>query len=204
MKLTFEQIDALKELGNIGAAHAATTLSAMLNTPIDMNIPEIHVIDLSRVHEHISDDTAALVLFQINGEVGDGGYLLLHVPVESAKRLVNVMLGEGDVSREMNEMDRSALLEIGNIMISSFLDSTATLLNTVMLPSPPDLVIDMPHAAFEVIVSTKMDPATNEIVLFQTQLTSQEHALEGNIILLPTSTMLDDIIRKLEIMTAGV
>jgi chemotaxis protein CheY-P-specific phosphatase CheC len=204
MNLTVEQADALRELGNIGAAHAATTLSMMLNTSIDMNIPEINIIDLSRVHEYISDDPAAMVLFQINGEVEYGGYLLWHVPVESAIRLVNVMLGEQDTSREFSEMDRSALLEIGNIMVSAFLDSTATLLNTVMLPSPPDLVIDMPHAAFEVIISSQLDQTTNEIVLFQTELTSLEHALKGNILLLPTSPMLDDIIQKLENVISGV
>jgi chemotaxis protein CheY-P-specific phosphatase CheC len=145
-----------------------------------------------------------MVLFQINGEVEYGGYLLWHVPVESAIRLVNVMLGEQDETREFSEMDRSALLEIGNIMVSAFLDSTATLLNTVMLPSPPDMVIDMPHAAFEVIISSQLDQTTNEIVLFQTELTSPEHALKGNILLLPTSPMLDDIIRKLETVVSGV
>jgi chemotaxis protein CheY-P-specific phosphatase CheC len=198
MNLTNEQLDALREMGNIGAAHAATTLSTMLNTSIDMNIPEIHVIDLSRVHEYITDDPAAMVLFQIKGEIAPGGYLLLHVPVESAIRLVNVMLGEQNVGREFNEMDRSALLEIGNIMVSAFLDSTATLLNTVMIPSPPDLVIDMPHAAIEVIISAQLDENTNEIVIFRTELTSPKHSLKGNIVLLPTGPMLEDMIRMLE------
>jgi chemotaxis protein CheY-P-specific phosphatase CheC len=198
MNLTSEQMDALQELGNIGAAHAATTLSTMLNTSIEMNVPEISVIDLSRIHEYISDEIAAMVLFRIDGELSPGGYLLLHVPVESAIRLVNVMLGEHDMNRAMNEMDRSALLEIGNIMVSAFLDATAGLLNTVMIPSPPDLVIDMPHAALQVIITSQLEENGNNVVLFRTELKSSEYALASNLLLLPNPPVLKDMIHKLE------
>jgi chemotaxis protein CheC len=198
MELTTTQKDALQEMGNIGAAHAATALSTMLMTSIEMNVPEIYVVDISRVHEYISDDRAAMVLFQVNGDISQGGYLLLHVPIPSAIRLVNVMLGQTDMDREMNEMDQSALLEIGNIMVSAFLDGTAGLLDTVMLPSPPDLVIDMPHAALEVIIATQLAEQANEVVLFRTELTSDEHSIESNILLLPNPPMLNDIIRMLE------
>ena len=198
MNLTCEQRDALQELGNIGAAHAATTLSTMLNTTIEMNIPEVSVIDLSRIHEYISDEIAAMVLFRIDGELSHGGYLLLHVPVESAIRLVNVMLGEQDMERAMNEMDRSALLEIGNIMVSAFLDGTAGLLDTVMIPSPPDLVIDMPLAALQVLISSQLEGNGNNVVLFRTELKSSEYALASNLFLLPNPPLLKDMISKLE------
>lgn len=198
MDLTDQQMDALRELGNIGAAHAATTLSTMLNTTIEMNIPEISVIDLSRIHEHISDEIAAMVLFKIDGELSNGGFLLLHVPVESAIRLVNVMLGEQEMTRAMNEMDRSALLEIGNIMVSAFLDGTAGLLNVVMIPSPPDLIIDMPHAALQAIIAMQLEGNGNDVVFFRTELKSCEYALASNLILLPNRPLLNDMIFKLE------
>lgn len=198
MELTPIQKDALQEMGNIGAAHAATALSTMLMTSIEMNVPEIFIVDLSKVHEFISDDRAAMVLFQVSGDISTGGFLLLHVPIPSAIRLVNVMLGQTEMDREMSEMDQSALLEIGNIMVSAFLDGTAGLLDTVMLPSPPDLVIDMPHAALEVIIASQLSEGVNEVVLFRTELTSSEHSIESNIILLPNPPMLNDIIRMLE------
>jgi chemotaxis protein CheY-P-specific phosphatase CheC len=198
MNLTCEQMDALQELGNIGAAHAATTLSTMLNTTIEMNVPEISVIDLSRIHEYISDEIAAMVLFRIDGELSHGGFLLLHVPVESAIRLVNVMLGKQDMNRAMNEMDKSALLEIGNIMVSAFLDGTAGLLKTIMIPSPPDLVVDMPHAALQVIIASQIEGNGNDVVLFRTELKCSEYALVSNLLLLPNPPLLNDMISKLE------
>lgn len=197
MPLTTNQCDALRELGNIGAAHAATTLSQMLSTDIQMNVPEISMVDIAEIHRYIGDDVAALVIFQIQGELSHGGYLLLHVPLSSSIRLTNTMLGMDDFSREMTEMDRSALLEIGNIMVSAFLDATAGLLNIVMLPSPPALAIDMPHAALETIIAGQ-ELEMNEIVLFRTELASDQHKIHANLLLLPNPPMLQDILMILE------
>jgi Chemotaxis protein CheC, inhibitor of MCP methylation len=196
--LTNQQCDALRELGNIGAAHAATTLSTMLMSNIEMDVPEIYLIDISKVHEYVGDETAALVLFEINGEVSGGGYVLLHIPKNSVIRLTNAMLGMTEMNRDLTEMDESALLEIGNIMVSAFLDATAGLLNIIMLPSPPSLVIDMPHAAFQSILATEGFMDINEVVLFRTELKSDQHKITSNIFLLPNQPMLQDIIRMLE------
>lgn len=196
--LTNQQCDALRELGNIGAAHAATTLSTMLMTNIEMDVPEIYLIDISKVHEYVGDEPAALVLFEINGEVSGGGYVLLHIPKNSVIRLTNAMLGMTEIDRDLTEMDESALLEIGNIMVSAFLDATAGLLNIIMLPSPPSLIIDMPHAAFESILATEGFLDINEVVLFRTELKSDQHKITSNIFLLPNRPMLQDIIHMLE------
>ncbi|MCX6693601.1 MAG: chemotaxis protein CheC [Methanomicrobiales archaeon] len=198
MPITASQADALRELGNIGAAHAATTLSTMLMSNIEMDVPEISLVDISRIHEYVGDDLAALVLFQVMGEVTSGGYLLLYIPKRSIVRLTNVMLGMTDPDRDLTEMDHSALLEIGNIMVSAFLDGTAGLLNIVMLPSPPSLVIDMPHAAIETILAAQEHSDINEVVIFRTELKSDEHAISSSIFLLPNEPMLNEILSMLE------
>ena len=198
MMLNSTQCDALRELGNIGAAHAATTLSTMLMSNIGMEVPEIHLIDISKIHEHVGDEIAALVLFQITGEVSGGGYVLLHIPKNSVIRLTNAMLGMTEMDRELTEMDESALLEIGNIMVSAFLDATASLLDVIMLPSPPSLIIDMPHAAFQSILAAQDSTDINEVVLFKTELKSDQHKITSNIFLLPNQPMLNEILRMLD------
>ncbi|MDI9633122.1 MAG: chemotaxis protein CheC [Methanolinea sp.] len=196
--LNSQQADALRELGNIGAAHAATTLSTMLMTNIEMEVPEIRVVDIGKVHEYVGDEPAALVIFQITGEVSGGGYVLLHIPKNSVVRLTNAMLGMTELERDLTEMDQSALLEIGNIMVSAFLDATATLLSIVMLPSPPSLVIDMPHAAFESILAAQDYTEFNQVVIFKTELKSDQYKIHSNLFLLPNRPMLDEIISMLE------
>ncbi|MCQ8893845.1 MAG: chemotaxis protein CheC [Methanolinea sp.] len=196
--LTTQQSDALRELGNIGAAHAATTLSTMLSTNIGMEVPEINVVDIAKVHEYVSDEPAALVIFQIQGEVSGGGYVLLHIPKTSVVRLTNAMLGMTELDRDLTEMDHSALLEIGNIMVSAFLDASATLLSIIMLPSPPSLIIDMPHAAFQSILAAQDFSDINQVVIFRTELHSDQYKITSNLFLLPNQPMLNEILAMLE------
>jgi len=170
----------------------------MLSANVSMSVPEIKVIDISEIYKYVGDEIAALVLFQVNGEVKQGGFLLLYVAKSSVIRLTNAMLGLTETNRELDEMDESALLEVGNIMVSAFLDGTAELLNIIMLPSPPQLVIDMPHAAIESIIASQDSVDIDEVVLFKTELLSDAHNIQSSIFLFPNHPMLEDIIRRLE------
>jgi len=163
-----------------------------------MEVPEISVVDIAQIHEHVGDELSALVIFQITGEVSGGGYVLLHIPKNSVVRLTNAMLGMTEMDRDLTEMDESALLEIGNIMVSAFLDATATLLSIIMLPSPPSMIIDMPHAAFQSILAMQQFADIDQVVLFRTELHSDQHKITSNLFLLPNKPMLDEILRMLE------
>ena len=197
MELDPIQMDALAELGNIGAAHAATTLSQMLACPIDMTVPEVHAIDIADLHRYISNDISAVVVFQIQGEVADGGYIVVSMPQATVIQLTNQMLGMTGTDREISDMDRSAAIEIGNIMISSFLDATAELLGIVMLPSPPALAIDMMHAAFESIVA-QVAGDVNDILIFNTELEGEAPPVYGSIYMLPNTDLMHQLFDMLE------
>ncbi len=67
MELDPFQKDALAEFGNIGAAHAATSLSQMLMSPIEMTVPEVQAIDIANLHNYINNEITAMVVFQIQG-----------------------------------------------------------------------------------------------------------------------------------------
>jgi len=197
MKLSTVQRDAMQELANIGAAHAATTLSQMLNSQIDMSVPVVSVVDIAKVGDCLGEEFAAMVVFELQGEISHGGYVIFHVSKESALRLTNTMLGMTDMDRPLNEMDQSALLEVGNIMVSAFLDATAELLGIVMLPSPPALAMDMAHAAFQSLIA-QLTIEVNEVLLFKTELTCEEHKIAGNLIMLPEADTLARIVSLLE------
>jgi len=198
MILNEQQLDALRELGNIGASHAATSLSQMLMSEVHMTVPEVNIVDISAISEYFGDEICALVVFEIQGELLPGGYVLLHLPQKSAIQLTNTMLGMTDTDREFNEMDESAMLEVGNIMVSQFLDATATLLGIIMIPSPPAIAIDMAHAEFETVVSQVIEPDINDVILFETELSSAEHDIDSTIIMLPDSKTLGEILRLLQ------
>jgi chemotaxis protein CheC len=199
MKLSTVQADAIQELGNIGAAHAATTLSQMLGSTIEMSVPAIKVIDLSQLGDYMGEESAAMVVFELQGDIPHGGYVLFYITRESAIRMTNTMLGMTETNRPLSEMDESALIEVGNIMVSAFLDATAELLGFVMLPSPPALTIDMAHAAMQSLIA-QMQEETNEVLLFSTELTCEEYKIDSDIIMMPEKSTLERIIALLENM----
>jgi chemotaxis protein CheC len=203
MKLSTVQSDAIQELGNIGAAHAATTLSQMLGSTVEMSVPAIKAIDISELGNYMGEESAAMVAFELQGEISHGGYIIFYISKESAIRLTNTMLGLTDMNRPMNEMDESALLEVGNIMVSAFLDATAELLGFIMLPSPPALSLDMAHAAMSSLIA-QMGEEIDEVLLFSTELVCEEHKIDSDIIMLPETATLAKIVELMENMMKGI
>ena len=199
MKLSAVQADAIQELGNIGAAHAATTLSQMLGSIIEMSVPAIKVVDLANLADYMGEESAAMVAFELQGDIPHGGYILFYITRESAVRMTNTMLGITETNRPLSEMDKSALLEVGNIMVSAFLDATAELLGFVMLPSPPALTIDMAHAAMQSLIA-QMQEETNEVLLFSTELVCEEYKVDSDIIMMPERSTLITMVELLENM----
>jgi chemotaxis protein CheC len=199
MKLSAVQADAIQELGNIGAAHAATTLSQMIGSTVQMSVPGIKAIDIAELGSFMGEESAALVVFELQGEIQHGGFVIFYITRESAIRLTNTMLGLTDMNRPMNEMDESALLEVGNIMVSAFLDATAELLGFIMLPSPPSMTIDMAHAAMSSLIAG-MGEEIDEVLLFSTELTCEEHKIDSDIIMMPETKTLARIVELLENM----
>ncbi|NLD56935.1 MAG: chemotaxis protein CheC, partial [Methanomicrobiales archaeon] len=170
MEFTSVQKDALRELANIGAAHSATTLSQMLNSQIGMSVPEIIVVDIAEVSKYVSDELTTMIVFELQGDIPHGGFLVLHFPRDSAVRTAHIIQGQSLRSEESSEMDQSAILEVGNIMVSSFLSASSDLLGFNMLPSPPVLIVDMAHAAITSLIA-QMTVEVDDVILFRIRLT---------------------------------
>jgi chemotaxis protein CheC len=147
----------------------------------------------------MGEESAAMVAFELQGDIPHGGYILFYITRESAVRMTNTMLGLTEINRPLSEMDESALLEVGNIMVSAFLDATAELLGFVMLPSPPSLSIDMAHAAMQSLIA-QMQEETDEVLLFSTELVCEEYKVDSDIIMMPERSTLLRIIELLENM----
>lgn len=200
MEFTAVQMDAMQELANIGAAHSATTLSQMLGSQIGMSVPEINVVDITQVSEFVSDELTTLVIFELQGDIPHGGFLILHFPRDSAIRTASIVQGAPAGVHPLSEMDQSTILEVGNIMISSFLSATSDLLGFMMLPSPPVLVVDMAHAAITSLIA-QMTVEVNDVILFRVKLTSDEHKIAGNILIFLEIATLQMVAKRLEEIT---
>lgn len=196
-ELTREQADELWELGNAGAENAATSLSALLGTPVSINIHNIIMANLANLQNYMDDSLAAMVVFQVRGQVSGTGCIVLHVPKRSIIRLSSIMLGTPENDRDIDEMDSSMLHEIGNIMSSSYLDACANLLSLLLIPSPPSMVIDMPHAALQsVLANQEADDEMDQVLLFKTDMHCAEHNLEAGLLLIPSKSLLHELLER--------
>src|SRR3979409_1238536 len=86
------QLDALREVANIGAGHAATALSQMINSPIMISVPTINVWGREEVPPQISapEEPVAAVLMHMLGDLT--GRTLLVFPKPTAVRLAALIL----------------------------------------------------------------------------------------------------------------
>lgn len=200
MEFTAIQKDALQELANIGAAHSATTLSQMLNTQIGMSVPDIDIVDIADIGQLLTDELTTMIVFELQGDIPHGGFLILHFPRDSAIRTAHIMQGEGEAPLTFSEMDQSAIVEVANIMVSSFLSASSDLLGFNMMPSPPALIVDMAHAAITSLIA-QMTVEVDDVILFRVKLTSDEHNIAGNILIFLEITALERIAKRLEDMT---
>jgi chemotaxis protein CheC len=156
-ELTDIQREVLKEVGNIGAGHAATSLADIMKMPVGLTEPSVARLPVTgiRVEGGYDEGRVAALHMDVLGEV-PGEIVIIFDQDESeqfVKRFLTVQIGEMDATRELIE---ATLLEIANIIGGSYLTALANLLNKELLPSTPRLVYG---ALEEIIEKLSVDSA---------------------------------------------
>ena len=141
------QLDALREVANIGAGHAATALSQMTGGTIMISVPTINVARLEEVPPQVSgpEEPVAAVLMHMLGDLT--GRTLLVFPKPTAIRLSEMMLRRAQgSSTDLGELEQSAIKEAGNILSGAYMNAVSDFMGLMLLPSPPSLAVDMSDA----------------------------------------------------------
>lgn len=182
-KVTAEYYDVLKELGNIGAGNATTALAQMLQCKVDMQVPQVRLLDFSEVGEVMGGEEQIVVGIYLAVEGDITGSIMFILEQNAGKALVSKLMGMPASEGEFNEMEISAMKEIGNIITGAYLNSLSQLTNLKMLPSVPDLNIDMLNAILSV-PAIEFGIMGDQILLIQTRFTDDVD-LNGYFVLLP-------------------
>lgn len=184
--LSPEEIDALRELGNIGVAHAATSLSTMLGKVVEMRVPNVVVVKISEIHDYFREEVVSSVVTALEDmENGRSGYLYISFP--NAEKVAKLFTD--DVS-----LVESTIIEIGNILSSSFCNAVADMLGIVLLPSPPSFAHDVSIAVVESIVAQIAEKG-DSVIIFETELKEKDNAVEITIALIPDENFLGYIMK---------
>lgn len=181
------QLDALREVANIGAGHAATALSTMTRRTIMISVPEVNIVPVEAVADLLGqpDDVIAGVLMHMMGDLT--GRTLLIFPERSALALSDILLRRPPgTTAEFGEMEQSGLKEVGNILTSAYLNALSDFMGMMLVPSVPALVIDLAAA---VLTTTYLNFGTERDFVFCVETSfrfgDQPDTLRGHFLLLP-------------------
>lgn len=197
-----DQLDALREVANIGAGHAATALSTMTGQAIMINVPTISIARLDEVPAQVvenPEDSVAVVLLQMLGDLT--GRSILVFPEHTACRLAEMMLQRPrGSSPSISALEQSALKECGNILSGAYLNALADFMHLMLLPSPPLLAVDMASA---VLSSAFLQFGDGRDVVFcvesEFQMRDNGEVLRGYFLLLPDSGSLQKILQAINL-----
>ena len=145
-EMNSQQIDALREVGSIGTGSAATALSA-LRIPL----PEVQVLEFNDAVEKLGgfETVSAGIISSLSGEIN--GLMLALVQLDAINLILKHIMGKQIAGYdELTELEGSAVIEVGNILISSFVNALSELSGVKIVPSVPQLSIDMQGAIITV------------------------------------------------------
>ena len=194
MQLSPTQMDALREIGNVGAGNSATALSQIINHRIDMNVPEVSIVPLGDVPDLVGGPEAMVVgvFLRVYGQAP--GNILFLLPEESAFYLVDMLMGKkrGE-TQNLDYLDESALMEIGNILAGAYLNALFNLTKLSLLPSIPALAMDMAGAILSVVL-IQLGQMGDHALVIETEFTTDEEGIKGHFFLVPDPGSLDTIL----------
>ena len=186
LNLTETQIDALKEVGNIGTGHAATALSQLIKKKIMITVPTARVIDIKEVPNLLGDSNSIVagIVMNVLGDIT--AKILLLLTRESALSLADMLLQKPvGTSKVLSEVGNSAIKETGNIVSGAYMNALNEFLGLMLLPSVPNLVFDIAGAILSSLAEG-FEGMSQKILSVETQFSeANDKVINGYLLLIP-------------------
>lgn len=194
LKLSALQLDALREIGNVGAGNSATALSQIIDRKIDMTVPQVAIMPLGDVPDVVGGPDAMVVgvFLRVYGLAPSS--ILFLLPRDSAFYLVDMLMGRSQgYTTTLSSMDESALMEIGNILAGAYLNALSHFTNLTLLPSIPALAMDMAGAILSVVL-IQLGQMGDHALVIETEFTTEADGVKGHFFLIPDPGSLNTIL----------
>lgn len=191
------KLDIIKEIGSIGNGNAATALSSMLNAQVSMKLPEVSVLGFNEAIDTLGnpEDIVAAVLVELSGEIS--GIMLFILTKDFAQEVLHRTVGSREVElTELNELHTSVLTEIGNIVISTYINALSSLTQVNVHLSIPQMAVNMLGG----ILSLPMASAgmnSDKIMMITGQFEFDGKRMNSDMLLLPDVHSLNVLMKKL-------
>lgn len=189
---TLLELDALKEIINIGGGNAATSLSQLIEKPVNMTVPVIELLDYEDVYQQImpEDTIVKAIVTKMLGEAE--GVFLFTVDQEASENIVKMMMPEG-VSYS-GQLADSALQELVNIIVNSFLNAIIKLLDIHLVTSVPLLTKDM-FGAIMSSVYLEQGQYEERVMIIKNEFYYEGDRLESSLYFVPKPGILEQLFK---------
>ncbi|MFL5883888.1 MAG: chemotaxis protein CheC [Thermoleophilaceae bacterium] len=186
------QIDALRELTNIGSGTAATSLSSMLGRAVDITVPNTLVLPLNEAVEAVGaaeSEVTGVAIF-VTGDLG-ATVLLIFTPDTGATlcRLLGVEPG--------SEIALSALCEIGNVLGASYIGALGSMTGLELEPSPPQAATDMLGAILTTVLLGDGEDQDQALVIDTELKVENEDSCAPSFLFIPSAGGVGEMLSRL-------
>lgn len=195
METTEKQIEALRELINIGVGKSASILNTMLNSHIILQVPLLKILNISELNDEVktfSKGKLSTVILKFEGPFSGSAELIF--PCETAMILVNSLVGENPIGMDFDSIRSGTLCEIGNVVLNGVMGSISNIFSSYFKYSVPEYIEDVAENIFsERVVDFDM-----KVLLAKTKFIIKELNIDGDIMLFFEVAALDRLIEMIE------
>ena len=194
------ELDTIREIGSIGTGNAATALSNMLGCEVRIDMPEVRIMGYNEAIDWIGgpEVITAGVLVHMSGELN--GIMLSVQQMEFVDLVLERMMGRTvDSYEELTDLDRSALVEVGNIMISTFINALSSLADITTRLTVPSFAVDMQGAILTVPMA-EFGGQSDYIMTIGANFICSGKAVPCRLLLSPDIRSLNFLLKKLGVL----
>lgn len=192
------RLEPLRKVADDGFGRAGRGLSEMTGVIVEANATQVSRLPLTEVPGLVggAEAVAASVYLAIRGDVE--GHMVLMLPVREACDLADMLLEQAvGTTAEMDDLARSALGEVGNIVGSFFLAALADASRLSLAPSPPTIIIDMAGAVLDAVLA-ELAVESDETLVVDTVFTQSRQHVNALFLVLPRQRHLELILDSLQ------
>ena len=193
-------LDCLKEIGNIGSGSAAASLAQMLGRGVEIRVPEVHILDYQEVMDVMGGAEKIItgILIHLRGDIK--GMIMFLLEQSFADIVLNTFLMKQEVALlEMDELDQSAIQEMGNIMAGSYIHALSQLTELKIDMEVPSMTVDMLGALMSVPI-VEFSEVADKCLFIDDGFIIEGNTINSNIILIPEMESLETLMTKLGVL----
>jgi len=191
------RLSAIKELANIGLGHATTAIAELTQKPFNMSVPRAEQVGLEQIPLIIGgrEEQTVGIYMSVDGDIT--GHIAFMFPWKSAQKFWTMILGYSpETAEDIGELEASVMLEVGNIVNSSFLNAISDMTDFRLHATPPMVSVEMAAAILQTIVleAYSVDHCALSI---ETRIIDEEGGAEGYFVYIPSEKGLNDFFDRL-------